>query len=405
MHSDLSRLEKPGIRRNDLQHGGGMTPSARLAAAIAVLDRVLAGDPAEKALTNWGRASRFAGSGDRAAVRDLVFDALRQRLSAAARGGSMSGRGLVLGLARATGQEALFSGEGHAPTPPGPDEPGREPETDEERMDLPGWLLPDLRASLGNDLAAVAAAMRFRAPVFLRVNLAKGSVPDAIAALAEDGIGTRTHRLARTALEVVDNARKVQTSRAYLSGLVELQDASSQAVVEALPLADGMAVLDHCAGGGGKTLAMAARAKLRLFAHDAAPRRMADLPERAKRAGVTVALSETPEATAPYDLVLVDAPCSGSGSWRRDPEGKWRLTEANLATTVATQAAILDRAALMVRAGGVLAFATCSLLDRENGEQVRGFLHRHPGWALQNELHLTPLQGGDGFYLALLHGI
>lgn len=382
-----------------------MTPSARLAAAIAVLDRVLAGEPAEKALTNWARASRFAGSGDRAAVRDLVFDALRQRLSAAARGGGMSGRGLVLGLARAAGHEALFSGEGHAPAAPGPDEAGREPGADVERLDLPGWLLPDLHASLGADLAAVATAMRVRAPVFLRVNLAKGSVPSAVAALAEDGIVARTHGLAMTALEVVENARKVQTSRAYLSGLVELQDASSQAVVEALPLVDGMVVLDHCAGGGGKTLAMAARAKLRLFAHDSAPRRMADLPERAKRAGVKVTLTENPEATAPYDLVLVDAPCSGSGSWRRDPEGKWRLTEESLRATVATQAAILDRAAAMVRPGGMLAYATCSLLNRENGEQVRAFLQRHPGWALQQELHLTPLQGGDGFYLALLHGI
>ena len=378
-----------------------MTPSARCAAAIAVLDRVLAGEPAEKALTNWGRASRFAGSGDRAAVRDLVFDALRQRHSAAARGGGLTGRGLVLGLCRAAGQEALFSGEGHAPARPGPEEAGHAPSA-EEALDLPGWLLPDLRASLGADLKPVAAALRLRAPVFLRVNLRRGTVSDAVAALAAEGIEVRPHPLAATALEVVGNARKVQTSQAYLGGLVELQDASSQAVVEALPLANGMAVLDHCAGGGGKTLAMAARAKLRLFAHDASPRRMADLPDRAKRAGVKVALTDTPEATAPYDLVLVDAPCSGSGSWRRDPEGKWKITPETLSGIEKMQAMILDRVALMLPAGGLLAYATCSLLNRENGDQARAFLARHPGWSLQSELRLTPLQGGDGFYLAIL---
>jgi 16S rRNA (cytosine967-C5)-methyltransferase len=378
-----------------------VTPGARLSAAVDVLDRVLAGEPAERALTNWGRASRFAGSGDRAAVRDLVFEALRRRCSSAALGGGLTGRGLVLGLARATGQEALFSGEGHGPAVPGPGDRGREPSA-EERLDLPDWLVPELRESLGADLEAIAEALRSRAPVFLRVNLGKTDVPGAVAALETEGIAVRPHPLATTALEVVENARKVQTSEAYRTGLVELQDASSQAVVEALPLADGMRVLDHCAGGGGKTLAMAARAKLCLFAHDAAPKRMADLTERAKRAGAKVTLTEDPEATAPYDLILVDAPCSGSGSWRRDPEGKWKSTPQALEGVEGTQSAILDRTAAMLQPGGVLGYATCSLLDRENGQQIRRFMARQPGWALERELRLTPLQGGDGFYLALL---
>jgi 16S rRNA (cytosine967-C5)-methyltransferase len=378
-----------------------MTPGARAAAAIAVLDRVLAGEAAEKALTNWGRASRFAGSGDRAAVRDLVYDALRQRRSAAASGGSETGRGLVLGLLRAAGQEGLFSGEGHAPAPPVATEAGWVPQG-AEALDLPDWLLPEMERSLAERLPPVAAAMRARAPVFLRVNLARGDVAAALAALATEGIEARPHALADTALEVVAGARKVQASRAYLEGLVELQDASSQAVAAALPLADGMRVLDHCAGGGGKTLAMAARAELRLWAHDAAPRRMADLPDRARRAGVKVMLAERPEATAPYDLVLVDAPCSGSGSWRRDPEGKWRLTPERLAELQGVQAAILDRVAPMVAPGGWLAYATCSLLEVENGDQTAGFLARHPGWRLDSERRFTPLDGGDGFYLALL---
>lgn len=379
-----------------------MTPGARLSAAIAVLDRVLAGEPVERALTNWGRASRFAGSGDRAAVRDMVYEALRRRLSAAALGGGLTGRGLVLGLARATGQETLFSGEGHAPAVPTLQEAGREP-NDDERLDMPDWLVRELRDSLGPDLEAVAEAMRSRAPVFVRVNLRKTDVPGTLAALAAEGIVARVHPLAKTALEVTENARKIHTSQAYLSGLVELQDAASQAVIEALPLLDGMKVLDHCAGGGGKTLAMAARARLDLFAHDANVKRMADLPERAKRAGVRVSLVDAPETKAPFDLVLVDAPCSGSGSWRRDPEGKWRLTPESLASTVAVQAEILDRVAPMVRQGGTLAYATCSLLVRENSGQVRDFLARHPGWTTDREVTFTPLQGGDGFFLAILH--
>jgi 16S rRNA (cytosine967-C5)-methyltransferase len=378
-----------------------MTPSARLSAAIAVLDRILAGEPAEKALTNWGRASRFAGSGDRAAVRDLVFDALRKRASAAARGGGLTGRGLVLGLMREAGQEALFSGEGHGPPEPGPEDAGREPDA-LERLDVPGWLAPELRAGLGSDFDPVAEALRQRAPVFLRVNMDKTDRAGAQAALAAEGIMAEPHALAASALEVTGNARKVQASEAYRTGLVELQDASSQAVVEALPLSDGMRVLDHCAGGGGKTLAMAARARLTLVAHDANSRRMTDLPERAKRAGVQVSLTELPENGAPYDLVLVDAPCSGSGSWRRDPEAKWRLSPQMLEQVQATQITILDRAAAMVGTCGWLAYATCSMLPRENREQVETFLARSPGWRLQRDHVYTPLHGGDGFYLALL---
>jgi 16S rRNA (cytosine967-C5)-methyltransferase len=147
---------------------------------------------------------------------------------------------------------------------------------------------------------------------------------------------------------------------------------------------------------------MAARARLRIFAHDAAPRRMADLPVRAARAGVAVTLTDAPERRAPYDLVLVDAPCSGSGSWRRDPEGKWALTPAGLAQLVATQAAILRRAAAMTGPRGWLAYVTCSLLDAENAAQVAAFQAAHPGWTSRAERRLTPLEGGDGFYLHLL---
>ena len=387
-----------------------MTSGARMAAAIGVLERYLAGFAVEQALTNWGRANRYAGSGDRHAVRDLVFDAVRCRRSFAALGGAETGRGLVIGLMRAARLSAddLFDGQGYAPQPLTADErlAGRlSAELSEtETLDCPDWLAPALRAALGGDFAAVMRALQHRAPVFLRVNLARISREAAAGQLAREGIICRAHPLAMSALEVVEGARKVAGSASYTGGLVELQDAASQAVVEALPLTDGLRVLDFCAGGGGKTLAMAARARLELFAHDAAPARLADLPTRAARAGarVTVLPSGGLRAKAPFDLVLADVPCSGSGAWRRSPEGKWALTPQMLAGLCATQAAILDAAAALVAHLGHLAYVTCSLLDTENGAQVAAFVARHPGFSLQMSRALTPLQGGDGFHVAIL---
>ena len=327
-----------------------MTPGARLAAAIELLDRILAGRPAEQALTGWARASRFAGSGDRAAIRDHVFTALRCRRSHAALGGAETGRGLILGALREAGTDpdALFTGSGHAPPLLTGDErahlaaPARLDRL--EALDCPAWLAPALEASLGADFAAVMEVLRHRAPVFLRVNTRRMTRPEAQALLAADGIATRPVGLADTALEATENARKIQSCGCYRDGLVELQDAASQALVAALPLADGQRVLDYCAGGGGKSLAMAARADAALFAHDAEPRRMRDLTPRAVRAGVTVGQLRGAEVErqAPYDLVLVDAPCSGSGSWRRSPEAKWTLTPERLDALCATQTRILE---------------------------------------------------------------
>jgi 16S rRNA (cytosine967-C5)-methyltransferase len=379
-----------------------MTPAARAAAAIAVLDRVLGGEPAEKALTGWGRGARYAGSGDRAAVRDLVFDALRCKRSFAAFGAGMTGRGLVLGAARAGGIDPglWFDGSAHGPAVVG-DEPARAPEG-AEALDIPDWLEAPLRAALGPGFGDVLGAMRHRAPVVLRVNALRGSREAVQTRLAAEGIAARPHPLASFALEVTEGARKIQTSAAYAEGVVELQDAASQAVVEALPLRAGMRVLDLCAGGGGKTLAMAARAGLRLWAHDASPRRMADLPARAARAGAQVTLTENPEKTAPYDLILTDVPCSGSGSWRRDPEGKWRLTPERLVQLQAIQDGILDRAAGLCAPGGALAYATCSFLREENEDRITAFLARTPGWTLRDSRRFSPLDGGDGFFLAIL---
>lgn len=379
-----------------------MTPAARLSAAIEVLDPILSGQAPEVVLTNWGRANRYAGSGDRAAIRDVVYDALRCRASFAALGGGLSGRGLVLGGLRSAGADvgALFSGEGHAPAPVTDRDKGQEPQG-YDALDCPSWLGPRLEAALGSDFTSTLRALQSRAPVFLRVNLARTTRENAAAVLAEEGVVTRPVSWVHTALEVTDNARKVQTSTAYQTGLVELQDASSQAVVAGLYLTPNFKVLDYCAGGGGKALALAARGA-KVWAHDAYPARMSDLPQRSARAGQRIMITAQPAETKPYDVVLTDVPCSGSGSWRRDPSGKWALSEARLEELRALQAQIMDEAAPLVRHGGTLAYATCSLLGEENEAQVEAFLGRHSGWVAKTQRRFSPLSGGDGFFLATL---
>ena len=395
-----------------------MTPAARIAAAIEIMNEILTGAPAERALTRWARASRYAGSGDRNAVRDHVFDGLRRKRSAAFVGGAETGRGIMLGLLRMDGAdvEALFSDLGHAPAKLSADEAANGADIMaaplQVRLDQPDWLWPEMVASFeGADAAKNAAeALRHRAPVYVRVNLSMGSRDDAVRALAEADIGAVAHSSVKTAIMITRNPRRVKNAAPYLSGLIELQDAASQAAVLRLPLAGGQSVLDYCAGGGGKALAVAGLAgarfadnPVRVVAHDVAPQRMADLPARALRGGHTVTLASMEELAAQvFDLVLVDAPCSGSGTWRRAPDAKWRLTPERLAELKALQQSILQDAAQLVRPGGWLAYATCSLLAGENTAQIAAFLAANPSWQCKDEMRLVPGSEGDGFYLAVI---
>ncbi|MDP5307739.1 RsmB/NOP family class I SAM-dependent RNA methyltransferase [Paracoccus spongiarum] len=379
-----------------------MTPAARIAAAIGVLDRVIAGQPAEQALLQWSRSSRFAGSGDRAAVRDHVFEALRRRNSLARLGGGGDGRALMIGLMREADCDPadLFTGDGHAPPPLSAAERDWQATGDPE-TDLPAWLLPSWRESLGEDADAIAAAMGHRAPVWLRVNPLRGDTPQAVAMLAQEGIETRPAPQLATALRVTAGERRIQQAAAYRAGLVEVQDLSPQLACADLPLASGDRVLDFCAGGGGKTLALAGIVPdLQLVAHDADPARMRDLPARALRAGVQVQVSRQPQG--PFRLVLADVPCSGSGTWRRQPDARWRLTPGLLEGLLGAQAQILDRCAGLVAPGGHLAYMTCSLLRDENDHQIAAFLARNPLFSEVSRTLWTPLQAGDGFFRAIL---
>ncbi|WP_111735053.1 RsmB/NOP family class I SAM-dependent RNA methyltransferase [Roseovarius amoyensis] len=383
-----------------------MTPGARVAAAIGVLDAVLDGQPAEQALTGWARGARYAGSGDRAAVRDHVFQALRCRRSYACLGGAETGRGLMFGALRAAGSDpdTLFTGAGHAPPPLDAAErqAGRAPESDGERMDMPDWLVEAFRASLGDGAEAAAQALRQRAPVILRVNERINSVPQVIEKLSQDDIEAEPVTIAPTAVRVTRNARRVARSAAYLDGGVELQDGSSQAAMAALDVPTGARVLDYCAGGGGKVLALAARAEATWYAHDADVGRMKDLPARAARAGVQVHCLAPGQVArhAPYDLVLCDVPCSGSGTWRRAPDAKWRLDPDRLTELTRLQLAILQEAAALVAPGGELAYATCSLLRPENESVIKKFTEETVGWKYFFTARWPVSDEGDGFFLA-----
>lgn len=390
-----------------------MRPDARAQAAIDVLDAWLAGgDGLDRILAAWGRNNRYAGSGDRHGVADLVYGAVRRMRSATwvtGVTGAVSGRDLLHGALWLEGADPadLFTGARYAPVVLSSGEVAtrRSLETAprDVRLDYPGWLAPQMDGVPDAPLEA----LRHRAPVFLRVNTLKTTRDAAVRALAAEGIETEACDGADTALRVVSGPRRVQGSEAYRTGLVEVQDAASQIVTARSGVKPGMTVLDLCAGGGGKTLALAAlmQGQGSLLAHDIAPARMKDLEARAERAGADVELVSTDalgQLVGKPDLVLVDAPCSGSGAWRRNPDSKWRLTPQRISELEAVQADLIDQAIGLVRCGGRVAYVTCSILGSENHAQISAAVARHGAITPVEEISLAPGADGDGFFLANL---
>ncbi|MEE4154555.1 MAG: RsmB/NOP family class I SAM-dependent RNA methyltransferase [Erythrobacter sp.] len=389
-----------------------MTPAARVQSAIELVDAVIAaargkGAPADRLIAEHFRTRRYAGSKDRRAVRELVYRAVR-----ACGPVPPSGRAAMLALA---GQDAelaaLFDGSAHGPAPIAPGEAVAETGL------APGWLTAALAAS---GIAGEAAeALLARAPLDVRVNALKAD--RATLALPEPG-----ERLAATGGLRFATGTSAQSWDAYAQGLIELQDHGSQLICEALPVKRGDVVIDLCAGAGGKTLALAARLgnAAKLVAADTDKRRLGNLAPRAARAGALleaqVLLDPGRELAAlePWrgaaDHVLVDAPCSGSGTWRRNPEARWRLDRGELARLTALQDHVLEVAAELVRPGGTIGFVTCSLLDAEGTERIEAFLARQADWeagevALKlgekcgKGWRLQPFRDEtDGFFVAIL---
>lgn len=378
-----------------------MTPSARVQAAIGILDTVLQGQAAERALTAWARRSRFAGSKDRAAVRDHVFSAIRRKRSSMALGKGVDGRAIMIGLLRGQGLDLdlYFDGQGHGAASLSPAEQDPGTLTDADARDLQDWVYERLSNELGGEAEPVSQALRDRAGVFLRVNQSKCTQETAQDQLRDDGIDTALHPDVPFALRVLAGERKVAQSRAYQNGLVELQDASSQRLITSIPFDNHKKVLDYCAGGGGKALAVASVSGLAVDVHDANPQRMKDIPARATRAG---AVLRPVDPKPGYDLILCDVPCSGSGAWRRSPESKWTLTSDEVAGFANLQLDILSTCATLASEQARIVYMTCSMFRAENQDVIARFCGEKSDWSVAFEQQHLPDAMGDGLYAAHL---
>ena len=385
-----------------------MTPAARYAAAIEILDRTLIGAPAERELTSWARGNRFAGSKDRAAIRDIVYDGLRNLRSYAHISGIGGARGVLIGQLISNNEElsSVFNGQGYAPPILSNEENTiiYSLKTDMSlaiKLDIPDWLVPKFN---GKDEYSI---LKKRAPIDLRVNLNKVSLDNIAASLLKEGIKAEPLDVAKTALRVIGDTRKIPQTNSYLNGLIELQDAGSQALVLELNFPNYGKVLDYCAGGGGKTLAMASLISnnVILSAFDRDPGRLKALSHRADRAGIRVKLLKKDPVTKgeKFDLVVLDVPWSCSGAWRRTPDAKWKLTQARLDELLETQANIINATSELVSESGTLVYMTCSLFDCENEDQISNFIERNVGWKLTSSKRFELSAGTDGFYLAILN--
>ena len=429
-----------------------MTPGARIQAAIELLDQIAAAAaPADRLVASFFRNRRYAGAKDRRAVTETVYDILRRQGEYAWRASGADSRHLVLahlmsaGTANAGEVATLFDGQKFCPANLDDQEQAALTRLSQAAAapapawvtgNYPEWLGPSLARRFGADLEREMAAFLGRAEVDLRVNLLKSTLARVAAKLAKDDIGTTPGGLAPTALRL--DARRTMSKHAlYLDGSIEIQDEGSQLVALLCAVGPGQQVVDYCAGAGGKSLALAAQMenKGQIFAFDSDARRLEPLRARLQRARVrnvqAHALGEAAAAATlsglagKVDRLLLDVPCSGSGVWRRNPESKWRLGAEKLSRYGAAQSRILRSTAPLVRPGGRLIYATCSLLMEENEDQVEGFLADQPEFEVlpisrvwdeamtspdravcpcdDPYLRLTPAQHGtDGFFVAVL---
>ena len=425
-----------------------MRRGGRVAAAIEIVAETLGRSrPIAEALKDWGKNHRFAGSADRSAIGNLVYDAVRRKQSLAHALSDDRPRAIVLAALRFTWELGVDAIAELATEPHGPGALSdaelqglRQPARSEAPWiegDYPEWLDPSLARVFGAERADQGRALSMRAPLDLRANPIRAKPERVLAMLAKFGAvaGPLTSTCIRIAPPPGEGRLpNVEAEPSHAKGWFEVQDQGSQAAALLCAARAGDQVADICAGAGGKTLAIAAAMDNRgqILAHDSDRLRLRPIFERLKRAGVRNVQvipadegSRLEAAGGRMDAVVVDAPCSGSGAWRRKPEGKWRLRQEALGKRIGEQTAVLDRGAGLVRPGGRLVYITCSVLPEENGDQVRSFLDRHRDFELTafadawrsaigpvppksadgaaDTLLLTPLNHGtDGFFIAIL---
>ncbi len=421
-----------------------MRDGGRLAAAIEILAEIEGRHrPARLALKAWGDASRFAGAKDRAFVSGLVLDVLRRKRSLAWRMGDNGPRAGALGALRflwGWPVEQIAEAAAETPHGPGPLTPDELAALEQPRNlteapvpvrgDYPDWLDASLARVFGDARAEEGAALAERAPVDLRINSLKTDPERGLKALASldarpAGVLPNAVRIA--APEPSARSGAVETIPQFSKGWFEVQDLGSQIAASAAGEVKGRQVLDLCAGGGGKTLALAAAMGNtgQIYAYDSDARRLTDTVRRGDRAGVRNLQVRSPVNPDPLkgldgkmDVVFIDAPCTGTGSWRRHPDTKWRLTPEALAKRQVDQDQVLEDGARFVKPGGRIVYVTCSVLPEEDEDRVAGFLEHHPEFARrpatddpmlaphltsQGDLRLSPRTSGtDGFYVAVL---
>lgn len=360
--------------------------------------------PVSEALRDWGLSHRFAGAGDRATIGNLVYDALRKRASLAWRTGGDTRWHLVIGVAvlewgqKAEALNASFVDDPHAPESltsdviAAIDSRDLAAAPDDVQADIPAWLTPHLERAFGADWIDEAIALAGRPPLDLRVNTLKVTRETVAKQLSRFDAEPTRYSPVGLRIPPAEGSRRhpnVQSDEAFQRGRFEVQDEGSQLAALLAGAKPGEQVLDLCAGAGGKTLALAAQMGNRgqIYAHDSDRNRLAPIFDRLKRAGVRNVQVRSPGPNAldglqgQMDRVLVDAPCTGTGIWRRRPDAKWRLTPDALQKRLIEQDAVLLQAAAFVRPGGVLAYATCSLLPSENAERIDAFLAAHPSFS------------------------
>ena len=395
-----------------------MTPSARLSAAIEVFaDIETRRRPAADALKDWGLSHRFAGSSDRAAIAGLVYDALRRKASSAWLMGAASPRAVLIGMLRRERRldlaaiAALCSGARYAPASLTDDEKRA---LGEDRLadapphvagDYPDWLDPYLARVFGDERAAEGTALASRAPLDLRVNTLVAARDDMTGKLAHlNAEPTRWSPVGlRIALAAGAKSPAIHAEPAFRKGQIEIQDEGSQLAALLAGAKPGEQVIDLCAGAGGKTLALAAAMDNsgQIYATDNDKRRLIAIHERIARADARNIQVRTPAGAADpladlagrADLVLIDAPCTGTGTWRRNPDAKWRIRPGALAERIKAQDAALDRAAALVKSGGRIAYVTCSVLAEENGDRIGGFIGRHADFSVEKPTEVITALG------------
>ena len=395
-----------------------MTPSARLSAAIEVFaDIETRRRPAADTLKDWGLSHRFAGSGDRAAIAGLAYDALRRRASSAWLMGGASARAVLIGMLRrerglsTADIEALCSGARFAPDLlTEAEKSALESRTLADapahvQGDYPDWLDPYFARALGDERAAEGEALASRAPLDLRVNTLAASRDDIVPKLSH--LGAEPARWSpmglRIRLAADSKSPAIHAEPAYLKGQIEIQDEGSQLAAVLAGAEPGEQVVDLCAGAGGKTLALAAAMENhgQIYATDSDKRRLVAIHDRLLRADARNVQVRTPRGEADVlsdlagraDLVLIDAPCTGTGTWRRNPDAKWRIRPGALGERLKQQEAVLERAASLVKPDGRIAYVTCSVLAEENGDQIRAFAGRHADFSVEKPANVTKALG------------